>query len=738
MKKYLFKNNNWVIPKDLEPDFNRFLFQTNWIRSFYSSIVLFIAMVLVILIPDLDAYNKGLFQIYPSYKYFLYIHLGLLLQSIWFWIFYSLFNKKTESEHFNPSRLNLFLIFNLILIEVFTLGLVLISQGIYGGIEAYTIGVMIIAGGVLLRFSKALLLFGILHIGFVFGILEFQLDSKLVTSHISNGSIISFIAILFNQFFFFSQKKDYLNTIERQSAEEELIQAKAMLEQTNQIARIGGWDFDIATEKVFWSNTTKEIYEVPLDFEPTAQTPFTFFKELKSQYELAEVVNLAIKSGVPWDEEFEIINANGKELWVRSIGLVERVNGVATRLYGTFQDITEKKRAERDIIQAKNQAEAANLAKSEFIANMSHEIRTPLNGVIGFTDLLLKTKLNPTQLLYSKTVFQSANFLLDLINDILDFSKIEAGKFSLSIEKVDIFLLAEQAIDVIKYKAKEKKIQIILNVEKEIPRFILADPIRLKQILLNLLGNALKFTEQGEIEIKIERKSFTRMNADVELVFSVRDTGIGISEENSEIIFEAFSQADTSTSRRYGGTGLGLTIANKLLALMGSKLELESKLGKGSIFFFILKTAVESSYSIHTKTQEEKAIGEIDIANHFKVLIVDDDIINMSLAKTIVKSILPNSQITEAENGMEAIELFRKENPDIILMDIQMPEMNGYEATKEIRKMETKKRTPIIAITAGTKPGDKEKCFTAGVDDYLTKPIVKDTIEQAIKVWLIK
>lgn len=398
----------------------------------------------------------------------------------------------------------------------------------------------------------------------------------------------------------------------------------------------------------------------------------------------------------------------------------------------------QRKSYEQEILKMKEKAQAANSAKSEFLASTSHEIRTPLNAIIGFTDLLQKTTLNETQAEYIRIVNDSANSLMNLLNDILDFSKIEAGKLELSLERVDLPKLVESVVDLIKYEIFKKKLDLIVSISPDIPRFISIDPTRLMQILINLLGNALKFTAEGEIEVKLESNINNSLGNEVILFFSVRDSGIGISEENRSKIFEAFSQEDSTTTRKYGGTGLGLSISNKLLELMDSKLELKSELGKGSEFYFSIKAVIENNDDSFEVSQLTKTSGKDTsiFLNKFKVLIVDDNESNRFLVRRILSKILPEGTIAEAHNGKEATLACIKELPDLIFMDAHMPEMNGYEAALAIRKIENGNKIIIIALTAGTAKEEIEKCFQSGMNDFISKPVNVDTFKSILTKWL--
>ncbi|MCY0970575.1 response regulator [Chryseobacterium wangxinyae] len=558
-----------------------------------------------------------------------------------------------------------------------------------------------------------------------------------------------------------------------------------------------------------------------------------------------------------------------KNLDIAEEELLNKILNQAPKWYlCNSDDVTARKKTESEILPAKESADQAYVLKSEFVANMSHEIRTPLNGIIGFTELLLETSLDETQRQYLDVINQSGVSLYSIINDILDFSKLDKQKLQLNLDKVEIEELVSEAFNIVSYHNNKKRLEILIDIDDAIPTYIWTDTMRLKQVFVNLLSNALKFTEKGEIVLYV--KVLNDLGKGKKLMrFGVHDTGIGINKEKQSEIFEAFSQEDISITKRYGGTGLGLTISNQILALLDSVLQVESEQGTGSDFFFdlqldtgeeeydlslsgikkvlivddnennrnILKRMLERKdievtecdsglkaillimdkseydviimdyhmpimdgietirkmkniipgttdaapyivlYSSSDDTNLQDACAELEIENRLvkpirmkqmyqilstlkssqkkkleqiknvvnkvstheiKILIADDNAVNLLLTKTYLKDILPQAIIIEAKDGVEAVEEYQRNSLDLILMDIQMPQLNGIEATKKIRGMEKNIEIPIIALTAGSLPGEKEKCMQAGMSDFLTKPLLKQTLTFMIRKWFGK
>lgn len=783
------------------------------------------------------------------------------------------------------------------------------------------------------------------------------------------------------------------NVYEKFIKEKELTQTRDLLRRTSEVARIGGWEYELATQKNAWTDVTRQIHECPEGYKPTVETGIAFYTEA-SQPMIKDAFQKAVLQGIPYDLELQIKTYKGNIRWVRTRGYPVKEDNQVVHVYGVFQDITEAKltkielentqaqlkntfeeledvvysidlkaaktllispSAERlteyptenfkqdpwwlervihpddkhvvtaifeslkktgrfeeqfrivtasgiekwvmhrgktlfdakgkpmrldgyvsDITTLKKaleQAEKANKAKTEFLANMSHEIRTPLNGVIGFTDLLLNTKLSDEQRQFVENAYNSAHSLLGIVNDILDLSKVEANKLELEVIEVDVIQLLEQAADVVNNSSSKKGLELLLNIPPNLPRFIQADPLRLKQVLINMLGNAVKFTEKGEIELKV---SFTppMKNKDTgKFLFSVRDTGIGIPKEKISKLFDAFSQVDTSTTRKYGGSGLGLTISKMLLDKMQSKILVKSKVGYGSTFSFELQTqfrngdqntpqdlshikriliiddnsnnrtilthtlnhwgievvaldngldAVKlllndsdfqaimidyrmplidgldtiklihekvtphaknkpaillhsSSDDVHFMTHMaeigvyrklvkpvkpdllreclasihrvpvDTAVGKkdnmptqeiFDIAP--TILVTEDVSLNLLLIKTIIKKQFPNARVVEAMDGLEAIEMFQQHHPDLIFMDVQMPKMDGYAATRRIREIQTDAQPTIIALTANAIAGEEEKCLDAGMNGFLTKPINREKLAEVFREHLFQ
>ncbi len=410
---------------------------------------------------------------------------------------------------------------------------------------------------------------------------------------------------------------------------------------------------------------------------------------------------------------------DGTPVDVEARGVPIVVAGKLAGLCAIYQDISERVAAEAELRATKEAAEAASRAKSEFLANMSHEIRTPMNGILLAAELASGRNLTPEQCEYLETIRTSGQSLLLLLNDILDLSKIEAGKMELHSAEFSIEACLTDCLTLMRSRAHQKNLDLTLRLDPALPPTVSGDALRLRQIVLNLLGNAVKFTHRGTVSVAVDVLQATSQS--IECRFSVADTGIGIAPEKCSSIFREFEQADSSTTRRFGGTGLGLAISSKLVALMGGVIAVQSRPGQGSTFTFtasfVPSTAVAQSPVAISRAAEP--------FQHLRVLLAEDNVINRKLATRLLER--EGHSVTPAENGRQAVSLSLEQPFDVILMDVHMPEMDGIEATRQIRALQAHP-TPIIAVTASAMKEDREACLAAGMDAYISKPICTDEL----------
>jgi PAS domain S-box-containing protein len=503
-----------------------------------------------------------------------------------------------------------------------------------------------------------------------------------------------------------------------------------------------------------WNLQTNEVYYSPRWFEMLGYKEGEFDNSLDTW---GTLVNPEDKDGVlrlaedyiqgrtdRFHIEMRMRHKDGHWVDVLARAFLVKEQSTPVRMVGTHVDITERKnqaRALREVnldlekkVQERTQSLImANQAKSQFLANMSHEIRTPMNAIIGMSHLALKTDLDDQQRNYISKVSKSAEGLLGILNDILDFSKIEAGKLELELTAFQLKDVISHMMSLVKLKSEEKSQHFNVDIEKDVPGELIGDALRIGQVLVNLANNAVKFTPDGgfiSVFVSVQEKT----DKEVILLFMIEDSGIGLSSEEQDKLFQSFSQADSSTTRKFGGSGLGLAISSKLVDMMQGRIWVESEKDKGSRFYFTVRLGYQEEIHSQATIQPAEENVCLECLNGARILLVEDNEFNQELAMEVLQ--MKGITVAVASNGQEALDILETNSFDGVLMDCQMPVLDGYEATRRIRKQDKFKGLPVIALTANAMKGDKEKVLAVGMNDYVTKPFDPEVMFATLAKWI--